>query len=57
MTQDFVLKTFGRAFLLAFIIIVFVAALWHYTLVTLALLVIAWFNLMLQVDPPERWDT
>jgi len=56
MTQDIMLKAFGRAVLLAFLIIIFMAALWHYTVLTLAILVIAWVSLMLQLDPPEYWD-
>jgi len=56
MTQDIMLKALGRAILLASLIIVFIALLWNYTLLTLALLVIAWISLMLQLDPPEYWD-
>lgn len=56
MTQVFMLRAFIRAFILTFLVAVFVAVLWHYTLITIALLVIAWFALMLQLDPPQYWD-
>ena len=56
MTQELALKAFLRAFMVTLVIIVFMVVLWHYTLITLSALVIAWLSLMVQLDPPAYWD-
>jgi len=56
MTQELALKAFLRAFMVTLVIIVFMVVLWHYTLITLSALVIAWLALMVQLDPPAYWD-
>ena len=56
MTETLMLKAFFRAGLASFLIIIFIAVLWHHPLLTLGFLAIAWFGLMLQLDPPEEWD-
>ena len=56
MSQYLMLKAFGRAVLLTALIMIFIVVLWHYTFLTLSVLVIAWISLMLRLDPPEYWD-
>gem|GEM_PF-5900700 len=50
------LKVFFRALLAAAFVIAFTLILLHYTLLTLAILIVSWFILMLHIDPPSNWD-
>jgi len=56
MGKMIMLKVFFRALLAAAFVIAFTLILLHYTLLTLAILIVSWFILMLHIDPPSNWD-
>lgn len=50
------IKALGRAALITTILIMIGIALWHYTIITLIVLVLGWLTIMFYTDPPENWD-
>ena len=56
MIYEFMLKAFGRAAFITFILIIIAAALWYYTIIAIIILILGWFSLMFYTDPPENWD-
>ncbi|MDB5007286.1 MAG: hypothetical protein JWQ84_2249 [Mucilaginibacter sp.] len=56
MGQELMIKAFGRSALITLILIFLFEALWHYTIITVIVLVFAWLFLMFYMDPPEDWD-
>jgi hypothetical protein len=55
MIYEFMLKAFGRAAFITFILIIIGAALWYYTILAIIILILGWLTLMFYTDPPENW--
>jgi hypothetical protein len=56
MTHYLMIKAFGRALFITLLLVVLCLALWHYTIITLIVLVVGWLTFMFYIDPPEDWD-
>ncbi|MHB8209249.1 hypothetical protein [Mucilaginibacter sp.] len=56
MTQYRMIKAFGRALFITFLLVSILAALWHYTIATIVVLLVGWLTFMFYMDPPEDWD-
>jgi hypothetical protein len=50
------LKAFGRAVLVTFILVLSGAALWYHPIITVVIIIVGWLSFMFYTDPPENWD-
>ena len=56
MRKDVKVKIYLRALLVVVLVGAFVIIFLHFPLLTSCILLVSWFILMLQLDPPAHWD-
>ncbi len=56
MSGNIMLKAIGRSAFITLLLVLLVYGLWHYTIITIIVIIFAWLGIMFYTDPPEDWD-